>query len=126
MAKKKSKAIAGKFHIVEMDQWDADYINMETRGYIQFSKSGYGDFHFGCVRAQMDCDFEARDGGLSVEFTFEGSDEMTPMSGRGRATLDGSTLKGHIYFHQGEDSGFVSKCAPASRSRAVNHRKKLG
>jgi hypothetical protein len=37
----------------------------------------------------------------------EGNDESDPASGRGWAALeeDGS-LRGHIYFHLGDDSGF--------------------
>jgi hypothetical protein len=47
------------------------------------------------------------DGRLCVEFTWEGNDESDPASGRGWAALeeDGS-LRGHIYFHLGDDSGF--------------------
>jgi hypothetical protein len=38
---------------------------------------------------------------------WEGNDESDPASGRGWAALeeDGS-LRGHIYFHLGDDSGF--------------------
>ena len=114
----KHNSISGKYHIVEMEQWDEDYINMETRGYIQFSTNGTGDFHFGCVRAQIDCNFVERDGNSAVEFTFEGSDEMTPMSGRGWAALDGKTLKGHLFFHLGDDSGFVAKRAASASKKA--------
>lgn len=55
----------------------------------------------------MDCHSGQRDGRPCVEFTWEGNDESDPASGRGWAALeeDGS-LRGHIYFHLGDDSGF--------------------
>ncbi|MCA1706872.1 MAG: hypothetical protein LC808_27860 [Actinobacteria bacterium] len=42
-----------------------------------------------------------------VDFTWEGNDEGDHASGRGWAQLetDGS-LRGHIFFHAGDDSGF--------------------
>jgi hypothetical protein len=63
----------------------------------------------------MDCCGGQRDGRPCVEFTWEGSDECDPASGRGWAVLeeDGS-LRGHIYFHLGEDSGFQAVRAEAA------------
>jgi hypothetical protein len=55
----------------------------------------------------MDWREASRDGGLGVEFSWEGFDEGDPVSGRGWAMLepDGS-LRGRFYFHLGDDSGF--------------------
>jgi hypothetical protein len=57
----------------------------------------------------MDCRSGRRDGRPCVEFTWEGNDESDPASGRGRAALEeDESLRGHIYFHRGDDSGFRS------------------
>jgi hypothetical protein len=50
-----------------------------------------------------------RDGRPCVEFSWEGNDECDPASGRGWAVLeeDGS-LRGRIFFHLGDDSGFTA------------------
>ncbi len=56
----------------------------------------------------MDCrHHKERNGRPYVEFTWDGNDECDPASGHGWAKLqkDGS-LSGHIYIHNGEDSGF--------------------
>jgi hypothetical protein len=55
----------------------------------------------------MDCHEELRDGRPGVQFTWDGNDEGDRASGSGWAGLeeDGS-LRGHIYFHLGDDSGF--------------------
>ena len=39
--------------------------------------------------------------------TWEGNDESDPVGGRGWAVLEeDESLRGHIYFHLGDDSGF--------------------
>jgi hypothetical protein len=44
----------GRWRIVEMDQWDRDYIDMDSPGYMAFKKGGRGQIHFGCVEAELD------------------------------------------------------------------------
>ena len=41
----------GRWRIVEMEQWDQDYVDMEEAGQIRLEKGGSGGFHFGCVEA---------------------------------------------------------------------------
>lgn len=55
----------------------------------------------------MDCVNGKRDGRPSAEFSWDGNNEGDRASGRGWAVLepDGS-LRGHIYFHLGDDAGF--------------------
>ncbi|HTX55405.1 MAG TPA: hypothetical protein VMD08_18525 [Candidatus Baltobacteraceae bacterium] len=68
----------------------------------------------------MGCRYGQRGGRPWVDFTWEGNDECDPASGRGWAKLlkDGS-LAGHIYFHQGEDSGFKAIRMGEETSRAA-------
>jgi hypothetical protein len=47
--------------------------------------------------------------GLKFLEDFEGMDEMTPMSSRGWAVLNGDVLNGMILFYQGAESGFAGK-----------------
>jgi hypothetical protein len=55
----------------------------------------------------MDCRHGQRDGRPCIEFTWEGDDDGDPASGRGWAALEGDgSLRGHIYFHLGDDSSF--------------------
>lgn len=49
------------------------------------------------------------EGTNKVEFTWEGDDEGDARSGRGWASLsDGGSLTGWIFFHLGDDSGFLA------------------
>ena len=90
-----------------MEQWDMDYIDMEEPGHITFKKDGSGGFHFGCVDAALDWRYD-----VSIDradFTFDGSDEGTEVSGRAWAKVKGKQMVGQIVFHQGDESGFKAK-----------------
>jgi hypothetical protein len=57
-----------------------------------------------------------RDGEPAVEWTWDGNDEMTSAQGRGWAVLKGDELHGIIFFHEGDESGFVAKRVAKKRS----------
>jgi hypothetical protein len=112
--------VTGAWRIVEMDLWDAEAIDLLGPGFIKLAGDRGGSFRFIAVEGWMDCRSGQRDGRPCVEFTWEGNDECDPASGRGWAVLeeDGS-LRGHIYFHLGDDSGFRAVRAEAgSKPRA--------
>jgi len=96
----------GKWSIVEMDNWDLEYVHMEVPGHFTFKKGGLGNFHFGLVQGDMDCRMEERDGKVCLEFSWIGGDEMEPMSGRGWAEIRDDELAGRIFFHRGDESSF--------------------
>lgn len=91
-----------------MDQWDVDYLELDGRPFIRIGPRGDGSLHFGAVDGIMDHRLGERDGRPLVEFSWDGSDEEDPVSGRGWATAEGDRLTGRIFFHQGEESGFVA------------------
>lgn len=92
-----------------MEMWDSDLIDAEVPGYINFAKDGLGDFQVGYVRCDIDWRETERDGEPTVEFSFEGNDEMEPTSGRGRGVVTNDELDGMICFHRGDESGFKAK-----------------
>ena len=100
-------AFIGRWKITEMEQWDQDYVDMEESGNIAFEKGGSGGFHFGCVEVSLDWRYDASID--RVDFTFEGSDEGDPVSGRGWAKIEGKQLVGQIVFHLGDESGFKAR-----------------
>ena len=89
-----------------MEQWDLDYIDMESPGHITFKNDGTGQLHFGCVDAGLDWSFDPRKG--RAEFTFSGFDEGDEVSGRGWAKLKDTRMAGWLAFHLGDKSGFVA------------------
>ncbi len=98
--------VSGKWRITEMDLWDQAAIDLVGPAFIEFKGKG-GQFRFIAVDGRIDCRHGQRGGRPSADFTWDGNDEGDPASGRGWVILqrDGS-LTGHIYFHQGDDSGF--------------------
>jgi hypothetical protein len=99
--------LAGRWRIVTMELWDADVIDLVGPGFIEFGRDRLGRLGFIAVEGQLDWREVVRDGHPGVEFTWEGSDEGDPVSGRGWAVLTGEdTLDGRIFFHLGNDSGF--------------------
>ena len=99
--------MAGSWRIVEMDLWDRDAIDLVGPAFIELNADGTGRFRFIAVEGYLDCRYAERGDLPKVEFTWEGNDEGDHASGRGWAQLetDGS-LRGHIFFHAGDDSGF--------------------
>lgn len=109
MAKSKmANPFVGRWRITHMDEWDQDYVDEEVEGYIEFDVKGTGAFQFGYVRGEMGCQLTTRDGQPAVEWTWDGNDEMDPAQGRGWAVIKGDELHGMIFFHQGDESGFVA------------------
>ncbi len=100
--------LSGKWRITEMDLWDQEAIDLDGPAFIEIEDRG-GQFRFIAVEGGMDCRSEERAGKMRIELTWEGRDDCEPALGRGWvvAEADGS-LKGHIYFHHGDDSGFVA------------------
>jgi hypothetical protein len=99
----KAAPLKGKGRIVKMALWDKDFLDMMEPAYIAFDGKAGGEFAFGCVTAGIHC----RKTSTSVDFTWEGNNEMDEASGDGWAEIqkDGS-LKGEIRFHNGDDSTF--------------------
>ena len=118
MAKKKPKPVSpflGRWDIVSMTEWDEDYLNEEVQAFIEFEEAEKGEFQFGYVRGDMGCYLTTRDGEPAVEWTWDGNDEMDPAQGRGWAVVKGDELHGMIFFHQGDESGFVAERAKTQK-----------
>ena len=98
----------GNWRILEMGQWDKDFIDLTGEGHITFEKKNRGEFHFGAVDCDLDCSIEKVGEQGRIEFSFVGVDEGAEVSGRGWTALDGDQLHGRIYFHDGEESEFVA------------------
>jgi hypothetical protein len=89
-----------------MDVWDRDAIDLVGPGFIEFFDDGTGRFAFIVVDAYLRC-HDVDDDPLRLEFTWEGTDEGDAVTGRGWVESEADdSLRGHIYFHNGDDSGF--------------------
>lgn len=103
----------GTWHITEMEMWGEDYLHRETQAYIQIDTGGLGDFQFGLVSGSIDGYVEDMGTEPRFTFTWEGRDEMHPVSGGGwlRPTGDGEA-EGMIKFHKGDRSRLKARRPP--------------
>jgi hypothetical protein len=105
MTKPKASAVLGRWRIVEIEGWDAGYVDMLGPGHIQFDRDG-GHIEFGAVQIGLDCWYSS----TGAHFNFQGHDEMTEASGDGDADLEpDGTLTGEIRFHMGDEMPFTAK-----------------
>jgi hypothetical protein len=103
-----AKAFAGRWRIVEMDQWGNDVLDLIEEAHLTFRDVAAGEIAFGALKGFLDVRYGARDGSACAEFSWEGHDDRDAACGRGWAMLGtAGRLVGHIYIHNGEDSGFV-------------------
>jgi hypothetical protein len=71
---------------------------------IEFGLDRTGSFGFIAVEGWMDCRHTRVDRRTGVEFTWDGRDDSD--HARGVAGQEEGSLRGHIYFHLGDNSGF--------------------
>ena len=115
--RKPSSDLVGRWHIVSMTEWEEDYLNEEVQAFIELGPRQRGAFQFGYVRGEVDYRITQRDGKPAVEFSWDGNDEMDPAQGRGWAVLEGGELRGMIFCHLGDESGFAARPAREKQSR---------
>jgi hypothetical protein len=99
----------GRWRIREMDQWDKDFIDLVGEGHITIDKKNRGELRFGAVECDLDFRIEKVGDQERIEFSFVGQDEGEEVVGRGWALLEGDRLRGRIYFHLGDESGFLAE-----------------
>ena len=99
-------SVRGKWRIVETPGYD-----MAGPGsYILFAKHG-GEFALDCLTGSI----HGRCEGDTIEFTWDGSDEMEPTRGHGWAQrLDHGSLEGEICLVGGDDIPFIARRSTTS------------
>jgi uncharacterized protein YndB with AHSA1/START domain len=103
-------SIVGLWHITEMEVWDEAYFNMVGQAFIQIKGNRLGNFQFGLVSGQLDGEFEKVEDEERFYFTWDGSDEMDPVSGSGWLKLvNQNRIEGKIKLHLGDSSLFWAK-----------------
>ena len=110
-------SLLGTWRIVKTDLWDVDDLDSMDPAHLTLEPEGHGRIGLLAIEAELDYRVVQRDGLPAVEFSFEGSDEGDRISGRGWAILDGEQLRGHLFIHQGDDSGFTAARGKTSARR---------
>ncbi len=99
-------ALVGRWRIVERDLWSQDDVDLVAPGLIEFEADHIGSLGFIAVPGAVDWRDAPRDERPGVEFSWEGFDKGDPTTGRGWSVIEeDGTLRGHLCFHLGDDSG---------------------
>ena len=110
--RKPKNPFVGIWHIYEMEMWDEDYCNMEVQAFIDVRKNDVGNFQFGLVSGYLGGFVEMEDGKERFFFSWEGQDEMDPVSGMGWLRLAGEdAVEGLTFLHMGDKSDFRARRA---------------
>lgn len=116
-------SLGGRWRIVEMELWMQEDVDLVEPGFIELDKDHTGSLGFIAVEAGVDWRGATRDGRPGLEFSWEGHDDGSPASGRGWAVReDDGSLRGRIYFHLGDDSGFRAEPVDEAPSKAKKAR----
>jgi hypothetical protein len=102
-------AFKGRWRIVEMDVWSDEDMDLAEPAHITLEGDHDGSIAFVAVTGQLDVRYGSRDGAACAEFSWEGSDDGELTCGRGWVAFGtAGRLVGHIFIHNGDDSGFVA------------------
>ena len=110
MARRRSDAstkLVGRWRIQEMDVWERDALDLVGPAFIEFRAEQTGHFGFIAVEGWMDCR-EATIDDCPGSGVLVGRQRRMPSGQRPRvvALQPDGPLKGHIFFHMGDDSEF--------------------
>jgi hypothetical protein len=115
---KSGRLVQDRWRIVETEMWDQKALDLVVPAHFTLERNGMGEMQLIAIGASIDYRLERRGGATVIEFSWSGFDEMDPASGRGWATLEGDTMRGKLFIHQGDESGFTAKRESADRKSA--------
>jgi hypothetical protein len=105
---------AGKWKVFDaMDQGD-DYLSLTPDPHLLIEVNSKnevtGNYQYGAGDGFIDGQFERDNDDLRLIFSFEGSDEMDPVSGFGTASFESpDTLLLKMHYHMGDTYSFRCK-----------------
>ena len=73
-----TKAFAGRWRIVEMDNWGSDFLDLVEEAHLTFEGKSEGEIAFGAPKGFLGVRYGARDGSACAEFHGKGTTRMTP------------------------------------------------
>ena len=98
----------GKWRITHMEVWSQDSVDLMVDGYFEFFADDQGQFAFCAVEGDMDIVLNTRM--PELEFSWEGTDDIDHVSGRGKIEFETPFEgEGIIFIHNGDSSTFSIK-----------------
>ena len=102
-----------------MDLWEQDDVDLVAPGFIEFGMDRRGSLGFIAVQGGIDWRVAPRNGRQALSSRGKASMKVIPSrAAAGPWSKEDGSLRGHIYFHLGDDSGFrAERMEASSRSR---------
>lgn len=101
-----------------METWSQDMVNLNEEGYFEFYEGEQGQFCFCAVEGNMDIVVNTRI--PELEFSWEGTDDMRSVCGRGKIDFETPFEgEGIIFIHTGDSSTFSIKRMEKTASNNV-------
>jgi hypothetical protein len=98
--------LVGRWRIVEADIWERDHLDLCGPAAITITAQGRGEITFGALQAGLDIAYSRS----SIEFSWQGFDEMDEVSGDGSAELlDDGTLEIQFTYNNGDEAVLRAK-----------------
>jgi hypothetical protein len=119
---KARQVVVGRWRIVQTEVWDPDALHLVVPAYIRFDRDGLGEMQLIAIGASVDYRVANGLDGPVVDFSWSGFDDGDPTSGRGSATVNGDTMRGRLFIHQGDDSAFVARREPITTERSGSNK----
>jgi hypothetical protein len=104
----------GDWRIAATDLWARADLDEFAPAYITFGANRHGELKFIAIEADIDYRVGKRDENPAVEFSWQGSDDGQPISGRGWAQFDDGQITGRLFIHQGDETTFIAKRKPSN------------
>ena len=73
-----AEAFAGRWRIVEMDNWDSDFLDLVEEAHLTFAGKSDGEIAFGALKGFLDVRYGAREGSAARSSRGKGTTRMTP------------------------------------------------
>ncbi|MFH1568026.1 MAG: hypothetical protein ABIL09_08490 [Gemmatimonadota bacterium] len=99
----------GRWRIVETETWGPEALDMLVPAHLTFGPSPEGQMEMLAIDACIDYRVTYRGKEPIAEFSWAGSSEDDPISGRGWARVEGNELTGEIFIHLGDATSFVAR-----------------
>jgi hypothetical protein len=106
MSAAKNCQLIGRWRIVEADIFDRDHLDLCGPAIMTITVHGHGEIAFGALQAGLDIEYEK----ASIDFTWQGFDEMDEVSGDGSAELfEGGFIEIDFAYHNGDEAVLKAK-----------------
>lgn len=104
-----SNPFHGRWRIVATDVWSVDELDGMASAHMTFRAGRQGEMELLAIEADVDYRAGRREGRPFIEFSWEGTDDGQPISGRAWALVEKRKLYGRLFIHGGDEATFVAK-----------------